>query len=52
MYVNGKIVSVGTVTGMGGRMKENGGGVNLSMIYVIYCKNFCKWHNVPHPAEQ
>jgi hypothetical protein len=21
-------------------------GVNLSMIYLIYCKNFCKCHNV------
>jgi hypothetical protein len=23
--------------------------VNLSMIYLIYCKNFCKCHNVPPP---
>jgi hypothetical protein len=22
-------------------------GVNSSMIYVIYCKNLCKCHNVP-----
>jgi hypothetical protein len=22
-------------------------GVNSSMIYLIYCKNFCKCHNVP-----
>jgi hypothetical protein len=21
--------------------------MNLSMIYLIYCKNFCKYHNVP-----
>jgi hypothetical protein len=26
-------------------------GVNSSMIYLIYCKNFCKFHNVP-PAQQ
>jgi hypothetical protein len=28
--------------------KENDGGVNLSK---IYCKNFCKCHNVP-PEQQ
>jgi hypothetical protein len=22
-------------------------GVNSGMIYLIYCKNFYKWHNVP-----
>jgi hypothetical protein len=22
-------------------------GVNSNMIYLIYCKNFCKCHNVP-----
>jgi hypothetical protein len=26
---------------------ENDGGVNSSMINLIYCKNFCKCHNVP-----
>jgi hypothetical protein len=26
-------------------------GVNSTMIYLIYCKNFCKCHNVP-PAPQ
>jgi hypothetical protein len=31
----------------GGRIKENGEGVNSSM---IYCKNFCKCHNVPLPS--
>jgi hypothetical protein len=25
-------------------------GVNSSMIYFIYCKNFCKCHNVPPPS--
>jgi hypothetical protein len=24
--------------------------VNLSMIYLIYCKNFCKCHNAPPPS--
>jgi hypothetical protein len=28
----------------GGGIKENDGGVNSTM---IYCKNFCKGHNVP-----
>jgi hypothetical protein len=34
-----------TVSGMGGRrvMEE----MNSSMIYLIYCKNFCKCHSVP-----
>jgi hypothetical protein len=40
---------VETVPGMGGgKIKENGGGVNSTMIFLIYCKNFCKCHNVPH----
>jgi hypothetical protein len=29
--------------------KENGGGVNLSMIYLIYCKNFGNATMYPHP---
>jgi hypothetical protein len=34
-----------------GKIKENDGGVNSSMIYLICCKNSCKCHNVP-PAQQ
>jgi hypothetical protein len=30
-----------------GGKKEND-GVNSVMIYLIYCKNFCKCHNVHH----
>jgi hypothetical protein len=33
-----------------GRIKEKGRGVNSSMIYLIYCKNLCKYHNVPLPS--
>jgi hypothetical protein len=49
MYVNGKMRPVNTIPGMGGegikeRMIE---GVNSTMIYLVYCKNFCKWHSVP-----
>jgi hypothetical protein len=51
MYVNGKMRPVETTAGrvgVGIKEKENGGrGVNSSMIYLIYCKNFCKCHNVP-----
>jgi hypothetical protein len=25
-------------------------GANSSMTYLIYCKNFCKCHNVPLPS--
>jgi hypothetical protein len=30
-----------------GRLKENDGGVHSSTKYLIYCKNFCKCHNIP-----
>jgi hypothetical protein len=46
MYVNGKVIP-----GMVGEgIKENDGRVNLSMIYLIYCKNICKCHNEPPPS--
>jgi hypothetical protein len=36
---------VETIPGMGTEeIKENDGGVNST---IIYCKNFCKYHNVP-----
>jgi hypothetical protein len=44
MYENGKMRPVETVPGMGVGIKENDGGVNSTM---IYCKTFCKCHNVP-----
>jgi hypothetical protein len=51
MHVNGKMIAVETVPEMGeGGMMKNGGGMNSSMIYLIYCKNFCKCHNVPLPT--
>jgi hypothetical protein len=31
-------------------IKESGGKVNSSMIYLIHCKNFCKCHKVPPPS--
>jgi hypothetical protein len=43
-YVNGKMRPVETISGMGGGIKENDGGVNSTMIYY---KNFYKYHNVP-----
>jgi hypothetical protein len=33
-------------------VKKEVEGVNSSMIYLIYFKNFYKCHNVPHPAQQ
>jgi hypothetical protein len=36
---------------MGVGMKESSGGVNPSMIYLIYCKNLCKCYNVPLPSK-
>jgi hypothetical protein len=32
-----------------GRIKEND-RVNSTMIYLIYCKNFCKCHNISPPS--
>jgi hypothetical protein len=52
MYVNVKMRPVETIPRMGERgMKENDEEVNSRIIYLIYCKNFCKCHNVP-PAQQ
>jgi hypothetical protein len=45
MYENGKLRPVETFPEMGGGgIKETDGGVNST---TIYCKNFCKCHNVP-----
>jgi hypothetical protein len=44
VYENGKVRPFGTIPGMeGGKIKENHGGVYLTM---IYCKNFCKCHKL------
>jgi hypothetical protein len=49
MYENRKMRLVETVPGMGGaKINENDVGVNSTM---IYCKNFCKCHDVP-PVQQ
>jgi hypothetical protein len=51
-YLNGKMRPVETIPGIGEeRIKENGGGVNSTMIYLIYCKNFCTTP-VQHPVQQ
>jgi hypothetical protein len=34
-----------------GRNKRKVEGVNLSMIYLIHCKKFCKYHNT-QPEQQ
>jgi hypothetical protein len=48
MYVNGKMTPIETIPGMGrGVIKENDGGVNSSMIYLLYCRNISKCHNAP-----
>jgi hypothetical protein len=53
MYENGKMRPVETIPGMdGGRIKEADGGVNSTMISLIHCKNFCKYHNVPQHNKQ
>jgi hypothetical protein len=53
MYANAKMIPVETVPGIReGGIKENGGGVNSSMIYLIHYKNLCKCYSVPHPTQQ
>jgi hypothetical protein len=47
MYVNGKWDLLKLFQEWGEGIKENDGGVNSSMIYLTYCKNFCKCHNIP-----
>jgi hypothetical protein len=45
------MVSVETIPGLGeGRYKRMVEGVNSGMIYLIYCKNFCKCHKVTPPS--
>jgi hypothetical protein len=47
VYVNGKMIPAETIPGMEEGIKENSGWGNYSsMIYLVYCKNFCKYHNV------
>jgi hypothetical protein len=44
MHENRKMRPVETIPGIGGGgIRENDGGVNLTL---IYCKNFYKCHNV------
>jgi hypothetical protein len=35
-----------------GEIKEDGGGVHLSMIYLIYYKNFCKCTTIENLNEK
>jgi hypothetical protein len=48
MYKNGKMRSVETIPVMGGEGIKENDGINSAM---IYCKNFCKCHNVL-PVQQ
>jgi hypothetical protein len=48
MYANAKTIPIETIPG--GEIKESRGGVNLSMMYLINSKNFCKCHSVLPPC--
>jgi hypothetical protein len=45
MDVNRKMRPVKTIPGMGDKKMVE--GVDLSITYLIHCKNFCISHNVP-----
>jgi hypothetical protein len=46
-----KMISIETIPGMEREgVKENGGGMNSSTIYLLYYRNFCKCHSVPPPS--
>jgi hypothetical protein len=51
IYVNGKMIPVETIPGIGGRGIKENDGVNSSIIYFLYCKSLCKCHNVPPPRK-
>jgi hypothetical protein len=46
MYVNGKMRLVEPIQEGKDGVKENDGGSEFNIIYLIYYKNFCKCHNV------
>jgi hypothetical protein len=49
--VNAKMIPVETVPRIRGREDKRAvEGVNLSMIYLIHCKNLCKCYSVPIPS--
>jgi hypothetical protein len=50
MYVNMKLVTIETVPGIRGGGDRAVDGVNSSMIYLLYCRNFCKCYNIPPPS--
>jgi hypothetical protein len=50
MYVNRIMGPDEIIPGMGRRKMKMMEGVNSSMIYLIYSKNFCKCCNVPPPS--
>jgi hypothetical protein len=43
---NGKMRLVETIPGMGGGRKEYRKVMGVNSV-MIYCKNFCKCHNIP-----
>jgi hypothetical protein len=52
MYGDGKMRPVETIPEVRERgIKENAGGGELSMMYLIYCKNFCICYNVLLPSK-
>jgi hypothetical protein len=48
MFVNAKMIPIETIPGIGGGIKENGGGSEFK--YDIFSIEFCKCHNVPPPS--
>jgi hypothetical protein len=51
MYINGKTIPVESIPGMGKKGCRRMEGVNSSMIYLIYFKNFSTFHYVLTPSK-
>jgi hypothetical protein len=50
MCVNGKMIPVETIPGMGWEWRKMVEGVNSKYDVFYILKNFCKCHNVPPPS--
>jgi hypothetical protein len=51
VYVSGKMITAEIIPRMREGVKRMMEEMNSSMIYLMYCKNFCKCHMFLHPEN-